>query len=170
MKTQLIIMAALFTVMPLAGCASMVSGPSGKVQFTSQPGNAQVTVVDVSRKTPKTVFTGTTPATATLKRGAGFFQPAKYMVTFTKDGYTTLEQKIKTGINGWYIGGNFIFGGLIGYLVVDPLTGAMWTLEGNCSAQLKPAGSASVSDGNGLTVVSMDQVPPNPRPQLRRVN
>lgn len=30
-------------------------------------------------------------------------------------------------MNGWYIG-NLLFGGIIGLLIVDPATGAMWTL------------------------------------------
>jgi hypothetical protein len=36
--------------------------------------------------------------------------------------------KIKSKIDGWYFG-NLIFGGLIGLVIVDPLTGSMWTLS-----------------------------------------
>ena len=37
--------------------------------------------------------------------------------------------KIPYDVSGWYAGGNLFFGGLIGYLIVDPMTGAMWTLK-----------------------------------------
>ena len=36
---------------------------------------------------------------------------------------------IRSTLNGgWYLVGNFFMGGLIGYLIIDPLTGAMWNL------------------------------------------
>ena len=37
-------------------------------------------------------------------------------------------QNVQSEITGWYLAGNFVFGGLIGYLVVDPLSGSMYTL------------------------------------------
>ncbi len=33
-------------------------------------------------------------------------------------------------MNGWYAG-NIVFGGLIGILIVDPATGAMWDIKEN---------------------------------------
>lgn len=36
---------------------------------------------------------------------------------------------IKASANGWYIGGNIVFGGLIGWLAVDPFNGGMYTLK-----------------------------------------
>jgi len=32
-------------------------------------------------------------------------------------------------VGGWYIAGNILVGGLIGWFIVDPITGAMWNLE-----------------------------------------
>jgi len=29
----------------------------------------------------------------------------------------------------WYLAGNIVFGGIAGWLIVDPLTGAMWRLS-----------------------------------------
>ena len=40
------------------------------------------------------------------------------------------EKVLETRMNGWYLG-NIIFGGLIGALIVDPATGAMWTFKEN---------------------------------------
>ncbi len=33
-----------------------------------------------------------------------------------------------TKLDGWYFG-NLIFGGLLGILIIDPATGAMWRLD-----------------------------------------
>ena len=46
-----------------------------------------------------------------------------------KEGCTDQTVTVDANVNGWYIAGNLVFGGLVGYLVVDPLTGAMWTLD-----------------------------------------
>lgn len=35
---------------------------------------------------------------------------------------------LTTGPSGWYVG-NVVFGGLIGLLIVDPATGAMWGIS-----------------------------------------
>lgn len=80
--------------------------------------------------TGDTILKTKTPYTATLERSAGFFQPAKYKVKLTKDGYLPYEQQIQANINGWYFG-NIIFGGALGVLIVDPLTGAMWSIYDN---------------------------------------
>ena len=42
-----------------------------------------------------------------------------------KDGYEPVTLPIKANANGWYIGGNLVFGGLIGWLAVDPFNGGM---------------------------------------------
>ena len=47
-------------------------------------------------------------------------------------------------LNGWYIG-NVVFGGLIGLLIVDPETGAMWRLDEN------PIGVEYLDTNIGLT-------------------
>lgn len=166
MKTQLIVTAALFALMPLAGCGTLTGGSRRSVHLTSEPAGAQVTIADAS---DKTVFTDVTPCTAKLCPGAGYFRAAKYTVTFTKPGCRTVTQEIKHGINGWYIAGNFFFGGLIGWLVIDPLTGAMWTLDSNCSAVLPSQSPASASDGKDLKIIARDAVPPNLQSRLRRV-
>ena len=51
-----------------------------------------------------------------------------YVLKLEKDEYTPFETSVKGGLNGWYLG-NVLFGGLIGIVIVDPLTGAMWTLQ-----------------------------------------
>jgi hypothetical protein len=40
-------------------------------------------------------------------------------------------------MDGWYIG-NILFGGVIGFLIVDPATGAMWKLGDPVYGNLAP--------------------------------
>jgi hypothetical protein len=75
------------------------------------------------------IVTGTTaktPHTAALERGDGYFQKKYYDITLSKEGYVTEKVSIAPELNPWYIG-NLLFGGLLGMLIVDPLTGSMWT-------------------------------------------
>jgi len=72
-------------------------------------------------------------------------------------------------LNGWYIG-NLLFGGLIGLLIVDPLTGAMWTLDPkdiNLILEKKTAGLPS--DRRALSVVSLEDVPDYLRDKMIRI-
>jgi hypothetical protein len=70
-----------------------------------------------------------------LKAGAGYFDGETYKVTYQKDGYAGNSAVLNSGIDGWYWG-NIVFGGLIGMLFVDPITGAMYTLPENVNASL----------------------------------
>ena len=70
-----------------------------------------------------------TPFQIILDKKAGYFQGKSYLVTLSKDGYKDISFNIKPTPNGWYLAGNFIFGGLLGWLIVDPATGAMWNLK-----------------------------------------
>jgi len=171
MRTQMFIMAALITVVPLAGCASITGGSTRSVNISSQPAGADITIHNSSGQT---VFTGKTPTVVRLRPGAGYFQGANYTVTFKKTGYAPVERAIERGVNLWYLIGNgalvWSLGGLLGYLVIDPLTGAMWTLEKNCNAELTPGTTSSAADANSLKVVCLDSVPDHLRRHLRRVD
>ncbi len=88
------------------------------------------------------VANGRTPFTAMLAKSTGFFQGAKYRVVLELPGYQASEALIDTSVNGWYIAGNIVFGGLIGWLIVDPATGAMWSLsEDAINVPMSPAGA-----------------------------
>ncbi len=114
-------------VILLSGCASIIKGGSQDISISSSPSGATFQVKD--NKSQLSAINGTTPGTVTLKKGTGYFSSASYTVTVSKEGYHPHVVTLSGSVNGWYLGGNLIFGGLIGYLVVDPLTGAMWTLS-----------------------------------------
>ncbi len=168
MKTQMLIMTALFTMVPLTGCATITGGSTRKVKIESQPAGAEVTIVN--KASGETVFAGQTPTVATLKPGAGYFRGADYVVTFEKAGYNPVKKTIQRGINMWYVAGNFFFGGLIGWVVIDPISGAMWTLEKDCCTELVPVPLSSATNVDGLNVVCLDTVPNHLRHHLRPVN
>lgn len=44
------------------------------------------------------------------------------------NGYDEKIISVECKLNGWYMG-NIVFGGLIGLLIVDPATGAMYKLD-----------------------------------------
>jgi hypothetical protein len=108
-----------------SGCASIVSKSKWPVTIHSEPRGARITITD---KKGIEVYSGLTPATMKLKSGAGFFAKQTYNITFTLDGYQTKTAELKCKLNGWYIG-NLLFGGVIGLLIVDPATGAMYKVE-----------------------------------------
>ena len=52
----------------------------------------------------------------------------RYAITFSRSDYQEQTVYLTAKIDGWYWG-NILFGGLIGFLVIDPLTGAMYKLD-----------------------------------------
>jgi hypothetical protein len=146
------------------GCASIVAGGPSKVQITSDPSGAMFTIYN---KKHDAIKSGTTPAQVKLKKGAGYFSPAKYTVKFEQAGYRPLDVQTDATICGWYWG-NFLFGGLIGFLAVDPLTGAMWTID-DVHANMEAAPHSQATE-NSLGIMTIDQVPQELRPRLVRIN
>ncbi|GAB3027740.1 PEGA domain-containing protein [Niabella terrae] len=119
-KSKLVIIAV--AVLLTQSCATIFTGSRQKFTIESTPSEAKITITDIDQKE---VFTGVTPATVKLKKGAGFFYKNEYLVKLSTDGYEDKIVPIKFGINGWYFG-NIIVGGALGMVIVDPATGAMW--------------------------------------------
>ncbi|OAT60926.1 hypothetical protein M993_00400 [Obesumbacterium proteus ATCC 12841] len=63
------------------------------------------------------------------KSDGSYFGKKNYQITFSKADFQPVTLPIKASANGWYIGGNILFGGLIGWLVVDPFNGGMYSLS-----------------------------------------
>ena len=148
----------------LSACASIVSKSEYPVSISSQP---EVTDISITNRAGKNVFLGNTPTTITLTARAGYFKGENYAVTFKKEGYVAHTAQIERGVSGWYIGGNIIFGGLIGWLIVDPATGAMWTLK-DLHVDLSSSQTSSIE--NTIQIVTIDNVPDHLRSKMVRVN
>jgi len=104
----------------LTSCASIVSKSSYSVSINSSPNQAKFTI---KNKNGIAIHSGTTPSFVTLSSGDGYFKKANYIIQYEKSGYNPKEQQLIPELNGWYWG-NILLGGLIGMLIVDPLTGA----------------------------------------------
>ena len=161
------IISLLLTIVILVsfGCASIVSKSNYPVTISSFPEGASITIKD---KYGQQIYKGKTPTTVTLKSGAGFFSGASYVVTFEKPGFESQTVYIEKQMDGWYIG-NILFGGLIGLLIVDPATGAMWKLPDSISATLVEKTSSLIIDGQELKIAFIDDVPIHLRSQMVRV-
>jgi hypothetical protein len=89
---------------------------------------------------------------------------------FELPGHANAEAKLDSSLSGWYFG-NIIFGGLLGMLIVDPLTGAMYNLTPEKIEQPLSATQAQViREGKGLLVVLASQTTAHEREQMVRVN
>jgi hypothetical protein len=105
------------------------------VPVTSSINQVDIKITD---KTGRTIFEGQTPTTLTLNTaGNGYFDPEKYIITASKPGYKNQTYVIDWHVSGWYWFGNLAFGGLIGYLIVDPLTGDMYYLDENVNLNME---------------------------------
>lgn len=109
----------------LAACATIVDGgPTKPVTITSQPSGKSFTVTDLQGKV---VQRGKTPATIELPRTDGsYFGATRYKVTMDGSGASA---DVKSSITAWYLAGNVMVGGLVGWFIVDPLTDSMYTLK-----------------------------------------
>lgn len=101
----------------------------------------------------------------TLSASNGFFQPAKYQIEFSKKGVAPQVVPLTADIDGWYFG-NVIFGGILGLLIVDPATGAMWKLPENVNASMSSLASITSENGKTLKIVDRASVPAELQDQL----
>ncbi|MBO9201066.1 MULTISPECIES: hypothetical protein [Niastella] len=123
--TKTLLLVSLITL--TTSCASIVSKAVYPITIDSEPRNARITITN---RRGIEVFDGHTPALVKLKPGGGFFQRAIYDIEISKVGYVTKRIPISAKLNGWYFG-NFLFGylGLLGILVIDPASGAMYRIN-----------------------------------------
>jgi len=148
-----------------AGCASIVSKSNWPVNVTSSPPECRVTLKD---KKGMEIFRGTTPTVITLPSSSGFFSGADYSLVFEKDGFEPVTVTLSSELNPWYIG-NILFGGLIGFLVVDPATGAMFRLPEQVHGALAAKKTSFLPNQEGLWVGTLEEVPTELRAQLERI-
>jgi len=156
----------LFAVGTIVACASIVSKSSYPVNISSKPDHANIEIKD---ETGKVIFEGKTPTTVTLNTKRGYFKGKDYTITFMKEGYNKHEAVLKREVDCWYILGNIVFGGLIGWFIVDPLTGAMWKFPKELSTDLTEQTTSQQKYVPALHIVTLDDVPKNLRSKLIRI-
>ncbi|MGM9489126.1 hypothetical protein [Ideonella sp. YS5] len=166
---QTLLAAAL--VASLSGCATIMGSPTQTLPIASTPSDAKVVITD---EAGTEVFAGQTPTSVTLNKSTGRYWGGKsFKVTITKPGFKTQVIPVTSSPNGWYIAGNFVFGGLIGWFAVDPLSGNMYTLSPEAVASTmdaeKTAHNNTSKDGS-IAIMLIQDVPAQLRDQLVRIN
>ncbi|WP_303288883.1 hypothetical protein [Marinobacter sp. SS8-8] len=154
----------------LGGCATIVGDKTQVVPISSTPSDATILITD---EKGVQVFKGLTPTSVTLQKSDGSYWGKKsFTVEITKAGYEKQVIPITASANGWYIGGNIIFGGLIGWFIVDPLNGAMYTLSPEqitSTLSEKVAHNNTATDGS-ISIVLLQDVPPSLRSKMKKLN
>jgi hypothetical protein len=154
-------------VVVCSACATIVGQPTQTLPISSAPSEASITVVD---ETGVEVFKGATPTSVTLQKSTGKYWGKKsFTVTISKPGFQSQVIPVTASANGWYIAGNFVFGGLIGWFIVDPLNGNMYTLSPDAVAgslaTAKSAHNNTARDGS-IAVMLIEDVPAALRSQM----
>lgn len=143
---------AALSMLIMSGCSSIVSKSDYNVAINSDPGNANFVITN---KAGQKVESGVTPSTINLKSSAGFFKGESYTVVLNKEGYAERTYTLSSSVDGWYFG-NILFGGLLGMLIVDPATGAMYNLPDRVDVALDQKVATAGSDT--LTISTMDSL------------
>ena len=126
----------LLCVLALSGCASVMRE---NTQIVPIQANVDDVNIEVTNSEGAVVYQGKSPTSIYLKTAKpGYFKPENYQIKASKDGYATQYTPIDSHISNWYWFGNLVFGGLIGWFIVDPLTGDMYYLDEVATVNMTP--------------------------------
>lgn len=151
----------LFFFIFLTACASIVSDSDYPVVINSSPPEASFTI---KNRDGSIVHAGKTPYTVTLPAGSSYFRGERYVLEFKSDGYSDQMWILNSKLDGWYIG-NLLLGGILGLLVVDPITGAMFELPKRVDVHLQP--NSSAMSETTLKITTIDQLSEEQKKQLK---
>lgn len=116
----------------LSGCASIMGNNKVNVKIDSDVSGANYIIKDNDGVEIKR---GVTPDNVLLKTSKGYFSKKHYVITTTKDGYAVENTYLDPELSNWYVLGNLLIGGLVGWVIVDPITGAMYTFPDSLIAR-----------------------------------
>jgi hypothetical protein len=128
------------------GCASIISDKNYPVTFISNKGHENFSV---KNSKGHEIHKGSTPNTIPLDASDGFFDGAEYTIESESEHGTLNITRLKAGIDGWYFG-NLLFGSIIGFLIVDPATGSMYSLPKVFNISTKKTSSPAPKGGDGF--------------------
>ncbi|HXC02477.1 MAG TPA: hypothetical protein VNU49_07470 [Opitutaceae bacterium] len=156
-----------FTALFAGGCASIVHSGNRTININTEPVGAKATI---SKPDGTVVSMQTTPCTFSLDPKRGYFKGQNYILTLELTGYKTTEVELQPELSGWYFG-NIVFGGIIGLIIVDPITGSMWNITPDKIDQpLSSSQAALIREHKGFVVVLVSQITDNERNQMVRIN
>jgi hypothetical protein len=156
-----------FTALFAGGCASIVHSGNRSININTEPGGAKATM---SKPDGTIIGMQTTPCTFSLDPRRGYFKGQNYTLKLELAGYKPTEVELHTELSGWYFG-NILFGGLIGMVIVDPLTGSMWNIAPDKIDQnLSSSQAVLIRKHKGFVVVLVSQITDSERKQMVRIN
>ena len=100
----------LIVLMLTTGCGSIIHGSEQRITFSSNPPGAQVLYDGGVR--------GITPCQVSLQR-----RSLKNLIVIQKEGFIEKQIEVKTGVSMWALLGNFVIGGIPGW-IIDAATGS----------------------------------------------
>lgn len=139
----------------LTGCGSIINGTSQSMSVVASPSNA---IIRLYNENGSLINESRGSMFYNLDRSSGYLSGASYNLEITRAGYHTKIIPIVSKPSGWYMAGNIVIGGLIGWLIVDPATGGMWALE-----------SKEGQDVDNLRVVLLEDAPMEVLMQAKKV-
>lgn len=136
-----------FVLQFLSGCASIGGGPSHSVLITSNPNEAEFTVLN---KDGELVLKGRTPQAVRLRASGAMYEKARYLISFESPGLAPKSVRLKAHFTPLYFLNLVLsYPGLVGMAVIDPFTGSMYTLRDEVYVDLLGV-SGSQSDALNL--------------------
>ena len=93
------------------------------------------------------------------------FKKGIYTIHFEKEGFKKTTFTLTAGINGWYWG-NFAIGGALGFLIIDPATGALYRLKTEVNQTL----DTEATTRRDLVIKSRDELSVDEEKNLQRIN
>ena len=113
------------SLLALCGCATILSNSEYPVNIDSVPSNMEIVVTDSNGDIE---YRGQTPTVVDLDAHGGYFVREIYTVELYDAGKVVGKTTVDGSIDSHYFL-NLVGWSVIGLIVVDPMTGAMWTLE-----------------------------------------
>lgn len=159
MTYRTILLFALFSL--LSSCATIVSKSTYPVAIKTVPADASFIIVNGKGKE---VYSGKTPTVVYLKAGESFFRPGRYTILFEREGYEGDVFPVHARLDSWYFG-NIIFGGLVGMLIVDPASGAMYKID----TQLVSLALQEQQETASIDIRTLQQLPVYMHPFLQEI-
>lgn len=158
-----VLLAGLFS----GGCASIVHSGNRSISINTEPVGAKATI---SKQDGEVVTVQTTPCTVSLDPKKRYFVGQPYVLRLELAGYKSTQVELKPTMSGWYFG-NIIFGGLIGMVAVDPVTGSMWNIEPSKIQQKLTAEQATlIKNKHGFVVVLVSDLTAGERSGMQKIN
>jgi hypothetical protein len=150
----------------LTGCCSIVGQSVFPLTVNSNPSGANIAITD---EHGTQMYNGTTPTTISLTAGESYFHAKSYQIKFSKPGFADQVTVVRADIDGWYFG-NILLGGLIGMLIIDPITGKMWKLPAQAWGNLSEEKTSLNNGKHHLQIASLDQVTEQQRKEMVSLN